>query len=244
MSGKSGPDIVENGLVLCLDAANKFSYPRTGTTWTDLSGNSNNGTLTNGPTFSAGNQGSILFDGTNDYVVSTLNQTPTLDITSTITLETWIKATALVNASNGAGLFSKGFSSDLNSGVYELGLSQSGGANIPFFRMRISSTTPTYFASNILMTVNNIYHLVATYNGSIMRVFINGIESGSGNSASGNIESNTQQLAIGVRYGTVFSGIGSSYLTGNMYINRVYNRALSATEVLQNYNATKSRFGL
>ena len=65
-----GPRIVSNGLVLCLDAANKRSYPGTGTTWTDLSGNSNNGTLTNGPTFSAGNMGSILFDGTNDYVGS------------------------------------------------------------------------------------------------------------------------------------------------------------------------------
>jgi hypothetical protein len=239
-----GGKTVSNGLVLALDAANKLSYPGSGTSWIDLSGNNNTGTLTNGPTFSAANLGSIVFDGTNDYVVSTLNQTPTLDITSTITLETWIKATALVNVSNGAGLFSKGFSSDLNSGVYELGLSQSGGANIPFFRMRISSTTPIYNPSNILMSVNNIYHLVATYNGSIMRIFINGIESGSGNSTSGNIESNTQRLAIGVRYGTVFSGLGSSYLTGNMYINRIYNRALTATEVLQNYNANKSRFGL
>ena len=67
MAGKSGPDIVENGLVLCLDAANKLSYRGTGTTWTDLSGNNNNVTLTNGPTFNAGNQGSIVFDGVDDY---------------------------------------------------------------------------------------------------------------------------------------------------------------------------------
>jgi len=63
-----GPKIVTSGLVLCLDAANKRSYPGTGTTWTDLSGNSNNGTLINGPTFNAGNQGGIVFDGTNDYI--------------------------------------------------------------------------------------------------------------------------------------------------------------------------------
>ena len=68
MSSKCGPDINENGLVLFLDAANRLSYPGSGTAWSDLSGNSNTGTLTNGPTFSAGNQGSIVFDGVDDYI--------------------------------------------------------------------------------------------------------------------------------------------------------------------------------
>ena len=63
-----GPKIVTNGLVLYLDAANKKSYPGTGTTWTDLSGLGNNGTLTNGPTFNSANGGSIVFDGVDDYV--------------------------------------------------------------------------------------------------------------------------------------------------------------------------------
>ena len=83
-----GPKIVTSGLVLCLDAANKRSYPGTGTTWTDLSGNSNNGTLTNGPTFSAGNQGSIVFDGTNDYAYQSLF---TNAITTTLTFDVWVK---------------------------------------------------------------------------------------------------------------------------------------------------------
>ena len=68
MATKYSPKMVTDGLVLSLDAANTKSYPRSGTTWTDLSGNSNTGTLTNGPTFNAGNLGSIVFDGTNDYV--------------------------------------------------------------------------------------------------------------------------------------------------------------------------------
>jgi hypothetical protein len=63
-----GPKTVTNGLVLCLDAADKNSYSGTGTTWTDLTGNGNNGTLTNGPTFNSANGGSISFDGTNDYI--------------------------------------------------------------------------------------------------------------------------------------------------------------------------------
>ena len=66
----SGPNIVEDGLVLALDAGNTKSYPGSGTTWTDLSGKGNNGTLTNGPTFDSGNGGAIFFDGGNDYVTT------------------------------------------------------------------------------------------------------------------------------------------------------------------------------
>ena len=68
MSLNHSPKIVTDGLVLCLDAASRKSYPGSGTTWFDRSGNGNNGTLTNGPTFSSDNGGSIVFDGTNDYV--------------------------------------------------------------------------------------------------------------------------------------------------------------------------------
>ena len=68
MATNYNPKIVTDGLVLCLDAANTKSYSGSGTTWTDISGKSNNGTLTNGPTFDSGNKGSFGFDGSNDYV--------------------------------------------------------------------------------------------------------------------------------------------------------------------------------
>ena len=71
MAIKHSPRIVTDGLVLYLDAANTKSYPGSGTTWTDISGKSNNGTLTNGPTFDSGNKGTIVFDGSNDYVSET-----------------------------------------------------------------------------------------------------------------------------------------------------------------------------
>lgn len=242
MGLKRGPKIVTDGLILYLDAAITTSYPRSGTTWFDLSGNNNNFTLTNGPTFSSTNSGNIIFDGTNDYLITTLNQTPSLNITSQITLETWIKSTALSNALHGDGLFSKGNSSDGNSGVYELLLVPSGSINLPYFRMRIGSSTPVYNPSNITMSVNSIYHVVATYNGSIMRMFVNGVESGSGNSVSGSIESNTQRLAIGVRHIQIDYGV--SFFPGHIYISKVYNRALSASEILQNFNAIKPRFNL
>ena len=70
MAFGNGPRIVTNGLVLSLDAADRNSYPGSGTTWRDMSGNGNNGTLTNGPTFSSANGGSIVFDGTNDYATT------------------------------------------------------------------------------------------------------------------------------------------------------------------------------
>ena len=235
--------IVTSGLVLALDAADRNSYPGSGTAWRDLSGNNNTGTLTNGPTFSSANGGRIAFDGTDDYVITTVNATPTLDITSQITLETWLLSTALASSLHGDGIMSKGVSSDANSGVYETLLTQGTGVNNPFFRMRIGASTPVYNPTNIPINLNQIYQFVSTYNGSIMRIYINGVESGAGLSTSGNIQSNTQQLTLGVRYlhpGTA----NDSFFSGNMYINRIYNRALSATEILQNYNAQKSRFNL
>ena len=85
------PRIVTDGLVLCLDAANKRSYPGTGTTWTDLKGE-NNGTLTNGPTFDSSNKGSIVFDGTNDYI--NCGNGSEFSITEQITLICWMKKTS------------------------------------------------------------------------------------------------------------------------------------------------------
>jgi hypothetical protein len=84
------PSIATNGLVLCLDAANRKSYPGSGTTWTDLSGNGNNGTLTNGPTYSSANGGSLSFDGTNDVVNSTTSIIDRAD-GQEITVSCWIK---------------------------------------------------------------------------------------------------------------------------------------------------------
>ncbi len=103
MSGKIGPDINENGLVLSLDAANYKSYTGSGTTWRDLSGNSNNGTLTNGPTFNAANMGAIVFDGTDDKVTISMNSSFIYGV-SPFSLNAWIYV--LGNQSQ----FSAGFS--------------------------------------------------------------------------------------------------------------------------------------
>jgi hypothetical protein len=237
------PAIVTNGLVLNLDAGFTPSYPTTNTTWYDVSSGGNNGTLTNGPTYSLTNGGSIVFDGVDDYAVTTQDQTPNLNITSSITLETWLKSTAVANSQHGDGVNSKGLSSDGNTGVYETLIVSSGEINYPFFRVRIVSNTPTYFPTNISLSLNQIYHFVSTYDGSTMRIFINGVEAGTGLSTSGNIETNTQPLCIGVRLVHRNFG-GDSFFSGNIFTNRIYNRALSQSEITQNYNAQKGRFGL
>ena len=92
MSYQTGPRIVTNGLVFCVDAADTNSYPGSGTTWFDLSGNGNNGTLNNGPTFNSANRGSIVFDGTNDWISVTRNSS--LSPTSEITEEAMIFRTS------------------------------------------------------------------------------------------------------------------------------------------------------
>jgi hypothetical protein len=93
MSLQHSPRIVTDGLVLCLDAANRQSYPGSGTVWTDLAG-SNNGTLTNGPTFSSANGGSLVFDGSNDYI--NLQNPSALNLTE-LTVSAWVRTTTNAN---------------------------------------------------------------------------------------------------------------------------------------------------
>jgi hypothetical protein len=236
---KNTPPIVTSGLVTYLDAANRQSYVSGSTTWNDLSGNNNNGSLINGPAFSNVDGGVITFDGVNDYIITSSSL---LNITTSITLETWLKSTALANTLHGEGVNSKGVSSDNNSGVYETLLVRSGSVNTPFFRIRIGSSTPVY-NPNTPIVLNQIYHFVSTYDGSTMRIFINGIESGTGLSQTGTIQANTQQLTTGVRF-LQRLGAADSFFSGNIFVNRIYNRALSSTEIQQNYNATKTRFNL
>ena len=227
MSGISGPKIITSGCVLSLDAAERLSYPRTGTTWRDLSGNNNNGTLTNGPTFNAGNLGSIVFDGTNDYVISS-NFTPNF---STKTLSGWVKLSSI--SQQGGGLITLQSIDGLvfDSIVYnETGQGWGFGSN-GFSRTNWSGVSET----STSVWVN----ITATYENSNYRMYRNGIliyTLTSFGALNFNFNSNVQ---LGYRH------LGSSgYLAATISQGFVYNIALSAAQVLQNYNATKGRFGL
>jgi predicted outer membrane repeat protein len=231
-----GPRIVSNGLVLCLDAANKNSYRGTGTTWTDLSGNNNTGTLTNGPTFSAGNMGSILFDGTNDYV-DTVNTGTTFQFANvTFTVSLWIKTTS----STGGIIISKGATASTAGWLFQFDSSGT-----------VSGTTKgsdginTYNRSSTATVNNNTWrNIVSVYTtntttlgSNTTSIYIDGVLSnGTGTLGGAVYATTTDTIQIGRRP-------TGAYWSGSVSNIQIYNRALSATEILQNYNATKSRFG-
>ena len=235
-----------------MDAAKKDSYPGTGSSWRDISGNSNNGTLTNGPTFNSANGGYINFDGTNDYV--TLGNIFNFELTSSFTISTWFKTTTTgAVTSTIIGKIKLQISPENYTG-YQVGMNvatgNSGDAgkfgfvivsspfSYPGSVMRRQTTTSTYNNGN---WVNG----VVTYDGSSTRngilIYMNGIlasmQDYDSSSTTGTIINNAN-FELGARDGT------QQPFNGNISDALVYNRTLSATEILQNYNALKGRYGL
>ena len=225
-----GPKIVSSGLVLCLDAANKVSYPGSGTVWRDLSGNNNTGTLTNGPTFNAGNQGSIVFDGTDDYIncgsPSILNS-----FSSGVTCCVWIKSSS---TNIYCGIVQKWYQSGFQGG-YQMYIST---GNVLSFAIgdNLSNYSATSGTTNV---INGIWHYcVGTYDLSTIKVYVDTSLNGSVASSRSIVDSNNSTLYVGQD-----DYSPSRRFNGNIAQVQVYNRALTATEILQNYNATKGRFG-
>ena len=220
--------IVTDGLVLCLDAGNSKSYPGSGDIWTDLSGNGNTGTLTNmdGTNFNSANGGSLVFNGSDEYVTFVSNPS----LTNQITVEVWVKLS----------------STSPNGFAWILGRESS-------YRMLYGSTSFAW----VCATTNNgwysagtnidatsvtpytqTYQVVGTYDGSNNRIYVNGELKNTGANISGNISG-------GQNYVLFYSNVGGiDYGKGNLYSHKLYNRALTATEIQQNYLATKSRYGL
>ena len=229
-----GPKVVTNGLVLALDAANVKSYPGSGTTWRDLSGNNNTGTLTNGPTFNSANAGNIVFDGVDDFVSLgnfAASSLPNGSICS------WVKLasgglTFQVIAAKRTGGDAAGFD-------YELDLSSTG-RNI---RGLVSNGTSfNIITGTTTLSYGVWYSLVFTWNGSALNVYLNGISDATQVSQTISVSSSsTKPFDIGV--GKEIS-IAQRYYKGNISGTLLYNRALSSSEIAQNYNALKSRFNL
>ena len=226
--------IVTDGLVLCLDAGDKMSYPGAGTTWTDLSKNRNNGTLVNGPTFNSANGGSIVFDGTDDYInIGSM----IANINNAFTVEAYLRRTG--NGTNWPRIFLNG---QVNTSITITQYNNTTGV-----LFRIKPTSGSWIEYNLptgTMVNNQWLSLSFSYEGSIMRAFINGVEYGSGYSISKTITTPTSENPyIGGDGNSAGDPSGSSF-DGHISNVRVYNRALSAQEIQQNYKATKGRFGL
>ena len=215
--------IVKDGLILDLDAAKRDSYPSSGTVWNDISGFQNNGTLINGPTFNSSNGGSIVFDGVNDYVSCGNNSNLQIEQG---TISAWVKTTSpgagfrgIIKKQNNYGLFTN----DSVLVTYDWGNTQirSTGINIAdgtWKNIAMSFTTNTGTPSN-----NAIIYL----NGSAI--------------LTTTIKQSNNTVEVQLARGGVSAG-STQLLNGNISTGLVYNRALSATEILQNYNATKSRY--
>ncbi len=221
------PKIVTDGLVLCVDAASRRSYPGTGTTWTDLAGG-NNGTLTNGPTFSSDNGGSIEFDGTNDSVQGgdTSGQ-----ITNACSICVWYKTTGVPsnNDSAGAVLFCQ--SDEREHGVF---LTNSWDLERCLFGTSINDYV---YSADDSISNNSVHYLVGLQTGSKQQIYIDGILSiERAYTLAPYVVSPAYQIG---RWG--YSSYGR-YLNGHIYHVGLYNKALTADEVIQNYNATRGRF--
>jgi hypothetical protein len=221
-----GPDIVDDGLMLALDAASERSYPGTGTTWTDLSGNSIDGTLTNGPTFSSGNGGSFLFDNFDDYV--SLGASSQFSITNQMSVFSWVKIDSFTNWDGIFGTYSGGSfvhfqlsSGRINIYVY--------GPNAGY-----GSLDSGYDQ----LTAGEWSNVGFTFGSSVLTVYLNGVAMPTTVTGSTANVSSTTEVSIGRAYS------GDRDLGGYVATTDVYNRALSSAEVTQNYNAIKGRFGL
>jgi hypothetical protein len=218
------PDIVTDGLVLNLDAGNPYSYLQgsSGTTWTDVSGQGNNGTLTNGASYS---NGAIVFDGADDFVDCGVD--PSLDMNNlSFTLINIIKP----NGSGERQLMSKG---TYITGNYQYRLNNSNqltwwmNGHTPF----TDSYTDQSLANGVWYFVSMVYYL-----NNKIELYINGnlVKT---TPISGSIGSNSQNFQVGAKLAT-------EEFNGNISLAQVYNRALSAAEVLQNFNALKGRYGI
>jgi hypothetical protein len=226
------PRIVTDGLVLYLDAANSRSYVSGSTTWTDLSGNSNTGTLTNGPTFTTDGLGAIVFDGTDDSVV--VNNSSTLQITNSITINLWVNVQVAASTNSGCGVVTKGTFAGEPVNDYDYMMYITNTSTVFAFYKKNSAGV----AQNLAVSYNSALKwsfLTVTLNDTDARLYTNSQLASTSTFTSG-IRSSNDNLLIGKGWNDLLNGFISGV--------QIYNRALSADEVLQNYNATKTRFGL
>lgn len=233
MSGHHMPHIITSGLVMHLDAANTKSYPGSGVMWADLSGEQNNGELKNSPTFNNINGGAILFNGGTQYI-DCGNDKDSLILSSGGTIEAFVRFDDFgsswyntIMGKGGSGWLSHHYILFEGDGTNQLWLSVSNGI----------SSLSTGGPRTRTLSLDTWYHVVATWDFNKKKMFLDGNLEQSVDSTIMPINS-AAQVSIGK------TGTSGYYFNGNMSYVRTYNRALTEIEIIQNYNAVKSRFGL
>jgi hypothetical protein len=242
MAFNFSPKIITDDLVLYLDAANRKSYPGSGTVWNDLSGNGNTGTLINGPTFNSSNGGSIVFDGINDY--GRINNFSS-DDGAGLSVCGWVNPVTL-SVDQFAGVF-------LNWIINKRNTTTPNTNSWQFITANSKLTFSAWGVANTVITPDNqtqgIYTLqlnkwqyvsacIGKNTGSEFSTYYNGHLNFSG-SMSGDLGNSTKSVDVGK------TGWADGYYWNGRISNiKIYNRTLSAQEIQQNYNATRQRFGV
>jgi hypothetical protein len=229
-------NIVTSGLTMLLDAGFTPSYPLSGTSWTDLSFGGNNGTLTNGPIYSSDNGGSIAFDGVDDYVtnIGTTSTFSFIQNTGIFTISAWVKLNDLSTAryfmgNNDGTTVSKGFYLGYSGVSGRLWLSITYGTS---GQLTLNQTKNNFF------TDNNWVLVTCVGNGTTCQFYKNGTSFDTpGNFGTFSTGDSSRGLSVGR-----INNLNSSYWSGNVALTQIYNRPLSSAEVLQNYDAQKSRY--
>jgi hypothetical protein len=218
-----GP-IVTDSIRLGADPGNIISYPGNGTTLYDMSVNKNNGTITNGPTYSINEGGVLSFDGTDDYV--TFGNPGALVISTNVSMSLWIKGD--INEQNP----SQNIYPFAKEDSYGIKVSSGTSPGVGMI-VRIGGNYVTCAGSNVLDGKWN--HVVVTYDGQGIRSYVNGVLDSQNLSVSGSLDAGGN-----VSYGAWTNGYG--FFNGYLSDAKIYNKVLSPTEVMQNFNAQRNRF--
>ena len=230
--------VVQDGLILNLDASKFYSYPRSGNIWTDLSGNGNTGTLKNGPTYDSANGGSFSFDGSNDHTLLPLNFFPYPSLTA-FTISIWFKS----SQANGGTLFGQQNTDNPSSAsgfVPVIYLRSDGFIRIePFW----TGNNTNFILSSSTLNNNNWHNVITTFNSGTNQLYVNGVYNTQQTGKTLATFTDTYNYIVGAGV-AIERSLGTNYFSGNISNFNFYNRALTATEITQNFNALKGRFGL
>lgn len=220
MGTYGGPNIIRDGVIFAIDAANPKSYPGTGTTWYDLSGGGADLTLYDGPTYSSDYGGIITFDGVNDSSVKAgLN----ISELTGITVNVWFYANA-----NSSMALTRGTSNSF--------LLHFRGAG--FYVVDDIGTPSGYLSWDAYPPDGEWVMLTGTWDGSTMKLYTNGVKQSTERSFTG---TGTLRTITLIQAGYYFNG-SQGYTNGSIAHQLLYNRALTDDEIIQNYLAIRSRF--
>jgi hypothetical protein len=229
--------IVRDGLILHLDAANIKSYPGTGTLWSDISGNNNNGTLTGGPTYDPSNNGSIVLDGTDDYSTLPTNLLiPDSGDPFTFSLSFKTSSTGIILGQQSSA--TPGTASSFVPAIYV------GTDGLLYTSCFWGGSTSNRSVSSVTVNDGNWHNITVTFSSSSQISYLDGVAYTTLAKTQASYSA-TYYYFLGTGRGVNWTNTSASpYFNGNIASALCYNRALSDQEIKKNFEALRGRYGL